>query len=376
MIQSGNPVVVGVNGAEKEKNGLRELWEKVERYERRNEKATLKIDALYLDYEQTVMPYDRKMGGIRCQWLSHLMSFLDSKELKRRERQFLFEYIDEQLEQMCNSAFFYDTDVLRSLTERHEQYGDKLFKQERKQALERTCREISLMMKAAFGDDVEIPYSQIQDALGAGNEEAIAHIFEQISENYLFRHTDGGINEGAEWQDFEFSYVPDEDDDASTISEIFRGSQLSKIYRQVARVVHPDRESDPLRKEEKHRLMQQLVKARNEGDVITLVKMYGEFVPAGDISLDSEALEHVEHLLLMRLRMLNNIHRDIFNGQGFKTCVWKQFTASSKKKMREKMTCYIRDIGIGIRQMEKDIHDINSPRKVMTFIHSRFFSGF
>ncbi|EIM5532570.1 hypothetical protein LNM54_004402 [Salmonella enterica subsp. enterica] len=34
--------------------------------------------------------------------------------------------------------------------------------------------------------------------------------------------------------------------------------------------------------------MQQLVKARKEGDVVTLMTMYGEFVPDGDILLDSE----------------------------------------------------------------------------------------
>lgn len=99
--------------------------------------------------------------------------------------------------------------------------------------------------------------------------------------------------------------------------------------------------------------MQQLVKARNEGDVLTLVKMYGELVPDGDISLERDALERVDHLLSMRIRMLNNAHRDIFSGQGLKTGVWKRFSAPGKNKIREKMTLYIREIHHGIKQMEK-----------------------
>ncbi|ECA3795633.1 hypothetical protein EKG95_28450 [Salmonella enterica subsp. enterica serovar Aqua] len=184
------------------------------------------------------------------------------------------------------------------------------------------------------------------------------------------------MEEEPEWHDFEFNYTPDENDDTSAIREIFRGSQLSKIYRQIARVVHPDRELDPLKKEEKQGLMQQLVKARSEGDVVTLVKMYGELVPDGDISLDGEVLEHIEHLLLMRLRTLNNIHRDIFNGQGLKTCIWKLFSASSKKKVREKMALHIQEVHNGIKQMEKEIRYLSSSRKVVKFIHSLFWPGF
>ncbi|EBR8436731.1 hypothetical protein DOI44_28095, partial [Salmonella enterica subsp. enterica serovar Panama] len=68
--------------------------------------------------------------------------------------------------------------------------------------------------------------------------------------------------------------------------------------------------------------------------------------------------------------------RDIFHGQGFKTCVWKQFSASSKKQTQEKMVRYIRDLHNGIKQVEKDIQYFNTPRKVVTFIHSLFWSGF
>lgn len=379
MGQSDSQVVVGINVSGKQRSHLRELQDKVVQYERRNEKATVKVNALYQEYEKVVMPHDRKMGDTRCLWIRHLMSFLDSKEIKRKERQLLFEYVDDQLRQMHDFPFFYDSDMLRSLTEHLDQYGENLFRKERKQALEQICDEFSLMMKETFGEDVEVPYSQLREALNSGNSESMKRLVEQLREAYFARQTDREDEAGEkepEWRDFGFNYTPDEHDDTSAIREVFRGSQLSKIYRQIARVVHPDREQDPLKKEEKHRLMQQLVKARNEGDVVALVTMYGELVPDGDISLDSDALKHVAHLLSMRLRMLNNTHRDIFNGQGFKTCVWKQFSASGKKKTREKMTLYIRDVHKGIKQMEKDIQHLSTPRKVVTFIHSVFWSDF
>ncbi|ECT1023549.1 hypothetical protein DPO11_26930 [Salmonella enterica] len=375
MTQSGGQIIVGGVSGE-HRNAFSAHWRKVAQYERRNEKATVKVNTLCQEYELRVMPHDRKMGEARCRWLRHIMLFLNSKELKRKDRQLLFEYVDEQLEQMQDFPFFYDPQMLRSLTEEPGCHGEALFRKERKQVPEQVCHEFNLMMKATFGDDSEIPHSQLREILNSGDREAMELLFGQLREEYVDKkngHEYATGDKEPEWQDFEFNYSPDENDNASTIREIFRGGQLSKIYRQIARVVHPDREQCPQKKEEKYRLMQQLVKARKEGDVVTLVKMYGEFVSDGDISLDSEEQEHVDHLLSMRLRELNQNHRDIFHGQGFKTCVWKAFSASSKKQTQEKMARYIRDVHNGIKQVEKDILYFNTPRKIMTFIHSVFW---
>lgn len=139
MTQSGSQIIVGAGVSGKQENSFWERWKKVAQYERRNEKATVKVNTLYQEYEQQVMPHDRKMGETRCRWLRHLMSFLDSKELKRKDRQLLFEYVDEQLSQMQDFPFFYDPQMLRSLTEYLDHHGETLFRKERKQVLDQIC---------------------------------------------------------------------------------------------------------------------------------------------------------------------------------------------------------------------------------------------
>ena len=47
---------------------LSELWEKIEKNERRNEKAEIKVDQLFAEYDKVVAPYDKKMGSVRCAW--------------------------------------------------------------------------------------------------------------------------------------------------------------------------------------------------------------------------------------------------------------------------------------------------------------------
>lgn len=171
-----------------------------------------------------------------------------------------------------------------------------------------------------------------------------------------------------EWQDFEFNYYQNEEDEASKITELFKGSRLNKMYKRIANVIHPDKEQDHLKREEKNKLMQSLVKAKKDRDVITLIKLYSQFVPDGEYYLGEEAMKHVEHLLEMKIRTLNMTHKDIFNGQGIKSYVWKNFSATSKKKTREKMQDHIHHIELEIKNTEKDILKLDSVKRVVKFI--------
>lgn len=96
------------------------------------------------------MPHDRKMGEACCQRLTHLMSFLNSKEIKLKGRQLLFEYIDEQLMQMQNFPFVYAPEILWSLAEHLDHYGEVLFRKERKQALDQSVHEYTGRLRALF----------------------------------------------------------------------------------------------------------------------------------------------------------------------------------------------------------------------------------
>ena len=52
-----------------------------------------------------------------------------------------------------------------------------------------------------------------------------------------------------------------------------RKRTLSVIYKQLAKVLHPDLESDPVKREQKHHLMQELTTAYKKGDLHTLLRL-------------------------------------------------------------------------------------------------------
>lgn len=53
---------------------------------------------------------------------------------------------------------------------------------------------------------------------------------------------------------------------------------ISTIYKQLAKVLHPDLEQDPARRAEKERLMQELTAAYRSGDLHTLLRLELEFI--------------------------------------------------------------------------------------------------
>lgn len=359
---------------EEKESYLQVLWNKIEKYEVRNQKAEQKVDVLYKEYDSVIIPHEKTKASCQCRLIEHLMTFLSLKQIRPQDRERLFAYLSHEIATLHDFAMFCDMDVLNSLGENLNKHQDKYFHQEKKQALDDACSEIEVTIKGMFGDDVNIPHEDIRSAMNAGDDAALIKIFETIKEEYFESYHEEHIDwdeQDQEWQDFEFNYYQSEEEEASKVTELFKGSQLNKMYKRIANVIHPDKELDPEKREEKHSLMQVLARAKKEKDVVTLIKMYSEFVPDGEHYLDEEAMAHVEHLLEMKVRTLNLAHKDIFNRQGIKSYVWKSFSAPSKKKVREKMENYIEHIERQTHSMEKSIVQLNSLKKVNVFIKSQ-----
>ena len=371
MTIRSTPVFYSNNSSDKQTNYLSELWNKIEKHELRNKKAAIKVDLLFAEYDKVLAPYDKIFGKARCAWLKHLISFLASKELKNDTRKRLMETIEYELNELNECVLFCDIKDIEVIYEEYEAYHDKMFKKEKQQALDSACGEFENIMKEMFGEDINLPHKEIRETLKTGNPFEIELLIDSIRDSY-FGHNDESFSEykqqDDEWDDFEFNYFHGEEEDAFNVKEMFRGTQLNKMYKRIASVIHPDKEIDPLKKEEKHRLMQELAVAKRDNDVMTLVRMFTQYVPDVDFKFDDTTLLQMEHLLEMRIRELNYAHRDLFNNQGFKSIIWKQFSATSKKKIQAKMQEHVVIAENAILLLNKRIEKINSIKRLNKYL--------
>ncbi len=370
------PIFHSNNVPHSQSDYLSELWRKIEKNERRNQKAELKVNQLFSEYKDKLTPYDKKLDHLHCAWVKHLMSFLTSKKLKTNIRNRLMQAIEQELIDLLDRPFINDRDKVEALCEEYETYHNKVFQKEKQQALNAACREFENGMKEMFGADIDLPHKKIREILASGDPFAIEAFISALWASFV-KHNNDSFSPRAQneddWDDFEFDYFESEDDDALNIKEMFRGTQLNKMYKRIASVIHPDKESDPLKKEEKHRLMQKLAVAKRENDVMTLVRMLTEYVPDSEHLLDETTLVRMEHLLEMKLLDLNRAHRDIFSQQGVKSQVWRQFSAPSKKKTQAKMEKYLEMIDDSIVSLEKRIRKVNSINQLKKYLGSLTF---
>jgi hypothetical protein len=117
--------------------------------------------------------------------------------------------------------------------------------------------------------------------------------------------------------------------------------------------------------------MQKLASAKKEGDIVTLIKMYSEFVPDGDQFLDEKSLKQVEHLLEAQIKELNLKHRDLFNAQGFKSYVWKEYSASSKKKIRANLEERVDELDVAVSTLKGRRAQLKSMKEVNRFVRNQ-----
>ncbi|MBW8685234.1 hypothetical protein [Chitinophaga rhizophila] len=84
--------------------------------------------------------------------------------------------------------------------------------------------------------------------------------------------------------------------------ELARRQNVQQLYRQLAKVFHPDLEQDPARIQLKEELMKQLTIARDQGDLLTMLQLELNWIQQEDT--------HPEHLTNEKLHLYNITLKD------------------------------------------------------------------
>lgn len=115
--------------------------------------------------------------------------------------------------------------------------------------------------------------------------------------------------------------------------------QITKLYRQLAKQLHPDKETDEKKKSEKSALMQQLLQAKKNKDVVALFILAQQHLPEHVMVMDEDILERLKMTLTEKIEQLNLDYQDLKHGGDIKNIIWQRFgggnKASRQKGLRE-----------------------------------------
>lgn len=324
----------------KQKNKLNQLWEEVGKKQRRIERYQAKLDDFYHDFKASTEEQERAMCRAAEQWIHHLLTFIPRKTIKGPQREALYDWIQEELTILESTPFNpVDSIVLR------ESFNQALLALPSNQAegsvitedqMEAFREEMSMML----GYDLDVSDDELM-AMLKDPQKFHDYLQSLIAEKMEEEH---GEEDDIDWggEDF-FSQTDDQahlDLSHHQASDaLYSDKQITKLYRQLAKQLHPDKETDEEKKSEKSALMQQLSQAKKDKDVVALFMLAQQHLPEHEMVMDEGMLERLKMTLTEKIEQLNLDYQDLQHGGDIKSIIWQRFgggnKASRQKGLRE-----------------------------------------
>ncbi len=154
--------------------------------------------------------------------------------------------------------------------------------------------------------------------------------------------------------------APDRESVDKTVSLLEQRLSVDRLFRQLARVLHPDREQDESIKAEKHVLMSQCLQARQDKDINTLLSLYCEHVGELPEDLTDESHEELIAALQLQLKQLQQELRNKRFGDPLQVQIVERYGAGDNTACEKRIAQHARSLDLEIRRLEKSIDDIQT----------------
>lgn len=267
------------------------LVNKIEKLRAKLERETRRLDAALVAFSREIHPRRQRQAALLKELVRVLAPFLDDRRLKRKDLAVLREIIANQLNIIAAAGGTgLDDEDLRTL-----------FKKVNGISVEESEAEAFEGMKDMMGemfDDlgVDIDLDGLRPDMSAA--EVAAHAA-QMAERLQQQEEAQAAARAARPTRPKSKRRLQQEERARQVEEL-RSKSIASIYKQLAKLLHPDLEPNPARRQQKVALMQELTAAYRHNDLHTLLRLELEWIRGeqGDVTqLTDEKLAIYNHLL-------------------------------------------------------------------------------
>ena len=337
---------------------LSDLWSKIEKKQKRNQKFLDDKENLFVEFQAKVLPFEQQQGMEMVNLVEFLIPFFGRKSLSEYQREELISWIESTLEYLRSHPFLADVD--------HDALQNKFtaaftaFIQVQNVEIDiHQIEKVRMDIEHMFEGNMQLTEDEIINLIKDPSllNQYIQRMDKEISEDE--EDYDNEENNGEHGDPFERFFDDNfgEDDlqqDAAkeaskdakqkNLDKLFKAGQLNKIYKRLASLLHPDKEQDPAKKEQKHVLMQTLSDARKNKDAFTLLQLYQIHINDGEFSFDPDTLGSMQALLRAKLHRLDDELYAEKSSNELSTLVWRKFSGRSKKQTESNIKIHVANI--------------------------------
>ncbi|AMG03237.1 MULTISPECIES: J domain-containing protein [Gammaproteobacteria] len=303
-------------------------WQAIEKLQAKLAKQEQEGADIYQRFVSNIEPLEREQCALTFQLCQRLGSFTARKSFTQWQRDMLHDWIDELMGYLESNPFRGELD-LESLYMAVQSGSVSQFDDAQ---LDVSCEFITDMLQEAFGespDDIELlremvrnpeklrDYMQAQAQKLGGDEHGRADEAPDFASDAAFEL----------WQARHGMAHPDE---VARVEQLLDNSSLKQLYRKLTMTLHPDREQDLVKREEKTHLMGELSQAWELRDMFTLLHLAHTHLPEADNLLSEENLAAINPALWQKKRELEIC---FYRGpEGVQGAILHKFKQRSKKQ--------------------------------------------
>ncbi|MBF0255518.1 MAG: hypothetical protein HQL47_03450 [Gammaproteobacteria bacterium] len=112
---------------------------------------------------------------------------------------------------------------------------------------------------------------------------------------------------------------------------------LKQLFRKAAQALHPDREQDEVKRELKQKQMRELLRARKQGDVMTLLSIYTEHVDGSDLEIAEQEMSRLCDLLEEQVYDLEDEQDNYISSHPYRQMVFEILYAATSKGRKKRI---------------------------------------
>ncbi|WP_417763248.1 J domain-containing protein [Shewanella sp.] len=343
---------------------VRKLWEQIEKKQAANERYERKISKFFEQFSDKLKTHELEICAANAALISHLINFFPRKSLSNRQRETLADWIEQEL--MALEANPFRANSTEPLRQQFQQAMMEVFPEPNPATNSAACDFFREQVEQLTGMPLDLDDEQL---------------VEIIKDPELFAKFISELEGNSAEQTFDFSVDDDVSDDwepewadaavSSDSIELFRHKDINRLYKQLAKVFHPDKAQSDEDKQRNHQLMQQLSLAKKDNDIFVMMHLAQQWLPGLAIELDDNAIKHFEQSLQQKLQGLNEDYQELKYGNDIKSMVWNRFGAGNKREREQILVHYQQDLVDNAKELNELIAQLSTVKSLQAELSRR-----
>lgn len=158
---------------------------------------------------------------------------------------------------------------------------------------------------------------------------------------------------------------------ADTINSLEDKLSVERLFRQLAKVLHPDREQDEQAKAAKHVLMSQCLKARQDNDINTLLSLYCEHVGELPDDLNNNSHNELVKALELQLKQLQSELRQKRFSDPLQTMIVERYASASNADCERRILSHATSLDVEIQSAQRTLIQLAQTEGLLVALDDR-----